>query len=193
MTELRRRRRLDAATRRAEIVDAAAQVFGGRDPHDVTFEEIAHAAGVSRALVYNYFGDKGDLLAAVHLRSLHRLHESLREAGPDGVDERSLVGLVRTYLEFAESDPEAFRNLVDTEVSHHPEVRAARRRRLERMAAAWGDTAEARVAASGVLGMLEGATRQWLEERDRGSDITRVAEILVELVRGGMPAGTGSS
>ena len=61
----RPRTRLDPEIRREQIVEAAEQVFHGRDPSEVTFEEIAEAAGVSRALVYNYFGDKGGLIAAV--------------------------------------------------------------------------------------------------------------------------------
>ena len=59
--ELRVRTRLTRATRREQIIDAAVDVFKGRDPNDVTFEEVADAAGVSRALVYNYFGDRRGL------------------------------------------------------------------------------------------------------------------------------------
>lgn len=181
------RRRLDAATRRAEIVEAAARVFEGRDLHDVTFEEVAEAAGVSRALVYNYFRGKGDLVAAVHLRSLRRLDAALQAAGREAPRAGALPQAVRTYLEFAESDPETFRSLVDTETAHHPTVREARRRRLDRMARAWGGTLEARVAASAVVGMLEGATREWLEERSLGADVERVADVLVSVLRDGLP------
>src|SRR6478735_9398458 len=74
------RRRLTPDERRAEIVRAADQVFQGRDPGAVTFEEIAVAAGVSRALVYNYFGDKGGLLAAVYRQGLASLDEELLAA-----------------------------------------------------------------------------------------------------------------
>lgn len=185
--------RLDAETRKAQIVDAAANVLHGRDPHEVTFEEVADAAGVSRALVYNYFHDKGELVAAVHLRSLRRLDDALQAAGDEVPGDGSLPVLVRTYLRFAEADPEAFRNLVDTEVAHHPEVRAARSRRLDRIARAWGDTPEARVAAAAVLGLLEGATREWLEERDLSGEVNHVADVLVAVLRQGLPTtGTGT-
>jgi len=76
----RPRTRLDPEIRREQIVEAAERVLKGRDPGDVTFEEIAEEAGVSRALVYNYFGDKGGLIAAVYLRSLRRLDEELSRA-----------------------------------------------------------------------------------------------------------------
>lgn len=181
-----RRRRLDAATRRAEIVEAAAAVFDGRNAHEVTFEEVAEAAGVSRALVYNYFRDKTDLVAEIHLRSLRRLDEAL-QTGPGLPGDGSLPVAVRSYLEFAQSDPEAFRNLVDLEAAHHPKVREARRARLASIADAWGGTPEARVAASAVLGMLEGASREWLEERSLGADVERVAAVLVAVLRAGLP------
>lgn len=183
----KRRRRLDAASRRVEIVEAAAGVFEGRDLHDVTFEQVAEAAGVSRALVYNYFRDKGELVAAVHLRSLRRLDEVLQHADRTVPGDGALPVAVRTYLRFAESDPEAFRNLVDTETAHHPKVREARRRRVTHLAKEWGGSPEARVAASAVLGMLEGATKEWLEEREVGTDVERVASMLVAVLRDGLP------
>ena len=47
------RTRLARTQRRDQIVDATAEVLRERDPAVVTFEEIADAAGVSRALLYN--------------------------------------------------------------------------------------------------------------------------------------------
>ena len=58
-TEKRAVTRLDPAVRRTQIIEAAAELFAERDPAEAPFEEIADAAGVSRALVYNYFGDRG--------------------------------------------------------------------------------------------------------------------------------------
>ena len=80
---VRVRTRLTRATRREQIIDAAVRVFHGRDPADVTFEEVADAAGVSRALVYNYFGDRRGLVAAVFQRHTDRLHAAV-VAGFDG-------------------------------------------------------------------------------------------------------------
>lgn len=190
----RPRRRLDAATRRAQIVDAAAAVFEGRDTYAVTFEEVAAAAGVSRALVYNYFRDKGELIAAVYLRSLRRLDEVLQDTGggPMMADARIPV-VVRTWLRFVEQDPEAFRSIVDSENAHHPVVQEARRERLDAMADTWGGTPEARVMASAVMGLLEAAASEWLEHQEAGraldaADLDRVADVLVAVLRNGLPS-----
>ena len=72
-----RRARLDPAERRAQIVMAAADVFRGRDPARVRFEEVARAAGVSRSLVYAYFGDRNGLAAEAYVRVLERLDREL--------------------------------------------------------------------------------------------------------------------
>ena len=71
------------AVRRHQIVEAAAQLFEGRDPTEVPFEEIADAAGVSRALVYNYFGDRSGLLAAVYLHLFEAMDVAPRATNVD--------------------------------------------------------------------------------------------------------------
>jgi len=166
------RTRLDPEERRDQIIDAAEVAFQGRDPGEVTFEQVADRAGVSRALVYNYFGDKGGLLAAVYLRSVARLDAQLAAAfsqnrpGPEQL--RAIIGC---YLDFAEGDTHAVSLISAAEANAHPLIREARRQRYERMAHGWGHTAEARLLARGIIGLLEGAILDWLDtpaiERDR--------------------------
>jgi AcrR family transcriptional regulator len=183
----RPRTRLDPEVRREQIVEAAEQVFQGRDPADVAFEEIAEAAGVSRALVYNYFGDKGGLIAAVYLRSLRRLDEELdRAVDPDAPDGERLHSVVRCYLRFANENSAAWRLIGSTATMERPEVLSARNDRFAKLARNWGDTAEARVAARAVIGFLESATLDWLEYRDL--DVDRLADLLFTILWTGLSA-----
>ena len=46
--------RLDPATRRALLVEAASGVFRGRDPSDVSFEEVAEAKLIQPTFITNY-------------------------------------------------------------------------------------------------------------------------------------------
>ncbi|MCX7620083.1 MAG: TetR/AcrR family transcriptional regulator [Acidimicrobiales bacterium] len=161
------RRRLDPERRREQIIDAAERVFHGRDPSEVTFEQVAEAAGVSRALVYNYFGDKGGLMAAMYLRNFQRLDDALAEAMQDVASpQERLRAIIRCYLDFARTNEACWAVISCTEVRSHPLVQAARARRYDRMASAWGSTPEGRLLARSIIGLLEAATFDWLEHRD---------------------------
>ena len=106
----RARTRLARAERREQIIDAAAAVLDGRDPAEVTFEEIADAAGVSRALLYNYFGDRHGLVEAMYLRGATELDARLADATARATSMLELVeSHARTHMEFAHSQPVLYR------------------------------------------------------------------------------------
>jgi AcrR family transcriptional regulator len=165
----RTRTRLDPEVRREQIIDAAEAVFAGREANEVTLEEIAEAAGVSRALVYNYFGDKSGVIAAVYLRSFDRLDAQLATAldrtDPVSAADR-LAAIVEIYLCFASDNAAAWKLMGTAEATVHPMVQQARRDRYEHLAESWGGTPEARLLARGVVGFLDAATLDWLETRD---------------------------
>ena len=161
----RARTRLDPTVRRASILDAAELVFDGRNPAEVTFEEIADAASVSRGLVYNYFGDKGGLVAALYRRTFDRLDQAIldRLDGHDSDGEAALRAVVGAYLCFARDNQSAWRLISTAEAAAHPEVQSARQERFRRMAAAWGGSDQALVLAAGIVGFLEASTLAWLD------------------------------
>jgi AcrR family transcriptional regulator len=75
-TAARRERRI--AARKAQILDAAAQVFSEKGFHGATTKEIADVADVSEGTIYNYFASKEDLLMGI----MSRLGDvELREMG----------------------------------------------------------------------------------------------------------------
>jgi TetR/AcrR family transcriptional regulator, fatty acid metabolism regulator protein len=49
----------------SSIIEAALNVFGEKGYYNATISEIARAAGVSEATIYEYFGSKEDLLFAI--------------------------------------------------------------------------------------------------------------------------------
>jgi len=179
------RTRLDPEQRREQIIDAAQLTFADRDPSDVTFEQVAEAAGVSRALVYNYFGDKGGLIAAVYLRSFERLDVALAQAfaatpvGPDRL--RAIIG---AYLDFAADNASVCHLISAAEANVHPLVQHARRKRFERMADGWGNTGDSRLVARAVVSMLEGAVLEWLDSPS--ADRERTEHVLYALLWSGL-------
>ncbi len=57
--------RLDPGQRSEEILDAANALFAERGYDEVSVEDIAHAAGVTRGLVHHYFGGRKDVYIAL--------------------------------------------------------------------------------------------------------------------------------
>ena len=99
MSYIAERRQEEKDRRRTEIVDAAESLYAESGWEAVTMDQVARRARLSRALVYVYFRDKGDLLFALVERSLDNLRERFIEAqrGHDrGIDEVEAIG--RAYL-----------------------------------------------------------------------------------------------
>lgn len=69
--------RLSRVDRRDALLTAAAAILTGESVEAVTMEAVAERAGVSRPLVYKYFANRGELLAAVYQREAVVLHGEL--------------------------------------------------------------------------------------------------------------------
>jgi AcrR family transcriptional regulator len=161
-----RRSRLDPVERRAQIVAVAAEVLRGRDPATVRFDEVAQAAGVSRSLVYAYFGDRGELIAAVLLHTVSDLDTELSQLLRDvPVSEARLRAVVRHFFELAEENADSWRLFAAAGSLEHPAVQESRRARCQRIADTWGGGPAERLLARGIVGMLEAAASEWLEHR----------------------------
>lgn len=191
----RRSRRLDPSARRAEILDAAAELFRQRDPSTVRFGEVAEAAGVSRSLVYTYFGDRDGLIAAVYLHTLREVDDELWALLDDlPVSEDRVRQLVRRYLCLAATYASSWRLLAAVGALDHPEVRAARRARIQRIADAWGGEGEARLLARGIVGLLDAAATEWVEQPE--CTLEQAIDVLTDTIWSGVArrplAGAGT-
>ena len=60
------------------ILDAALKVFSNRGFHDTRLEDIATAAGFSKASLYNYYEDKEDIFMSLAIREYIRVAEILK-------------------------------------------------------------------------------------------------------------------
>jgi AcrR family transcriptional regulator len=112
VTKAPRRARLPAAERRAAILAAALQVFAERGYHGTSIDDIAQAAGVSKALIYEYFTSKRDLhgtLLGEHVAELFARLQANAKAGATG--EERLRGGIDAFLSFVEAHRDAFRVL----------------------------------------------------------------------------------
>lgn len=107
-----RRKQLRIGRRRSEILDAAKQVFLAHDFAAVTIDEIAEAAGFSRATIYLYFKSKQEVYTGVLLRDLDRMISGLTEAlnRADTV-RNNLYRMSTSYMNFFRIHPEYFTTL----------------------------------------------------------------------------------
>jgi AcrR family transcriptional regulator len=94
------------------LLHAAEQLFSARPVSEVTLEEIAEEAGVAIGSVYNHFGSKAGLHAAVVERALVTDRAFMDRAY---TDDRSpveqLYAAAEEYLAFYVTNPEYFRML----------------------------------------------------------------------------------
>src|SRR3954462_15880406 len=106
------RKRLSAEDRRAAILDAALEVFSRRGYNGASIDEIATAAGISKALIYEHFPSKRDL--HVSLLERHTQDIFVRLAQTADTKEPGDVRLrngVNAFLVWAETHRDAFRLL----------------------------------------------------------------------------------
>ena len=96
-------RRTEVAADR--ILDAAEELFTRHDPGSVGMNEIAKAAGCSRATLYRYFENREALRTAYVARETHRLSESIDDhiIGIEDPRERLVAGIVTTLRLVRES------------------------------------------------------------------------------------------
>ena len=106
----------------AAILATAEEVFGRRGYHGASLDEIAQAAGISKALIYEHFASKRALHASLleaHVGEIFLRLQANAESGTTG--EERLRGGVDAFLSFVEEHRDAFRALLrdaaDPEVS----------------------------------------------------------------------------
>ena len=72
--------RVPREVREREMVEVAAQVFGSRGYHAASMDEIASRAGITKPMLYSYFGSKEGLFLACGKVAGERMRERVREA-----------------------------------------------------------------------------------------------------------------
>lgn len=94
------RRRLDPDVRRQLILDAAAALIIAEGLTAFSMERIAREAGISKALVYNYFGNQTALLSELLLREYRAFQKAGRFAASKVTGLEAVVrATTRAYLD----------------------------------------------------------------------------------------------
>lgn len=107
-------REQNKALRREAILDAALVLLREHDTRDLTTEQIASAAGVSHATVFNLVGTREQLLIALLDRVLLDVVASLASMGAKGSNDpiRAAHLIVERSVAAFSAEPVAFRRVV---------------------------------------------------------------------------------
>jgi AcrR family transcriptional regulator len=122
------RRRLSAEERRESILDAANHVFGEHGFENVRIDDVAAAAGISKALIYEHFESKQELYSELMNRAAIQLLGVLVQAasapGMEGalrMENAAAAGFL-----WVQEHPHAFhmfiRDVTDPEISEAQEA-----------------------------------------------------------------------
>lgn len=186
------RTRLDRDARRAQLVALGVDMLSTRPLDQVSVDDIAHAAGISRGLLFHYFASKREFLAAVVQAAADRL---LAVTDPD----RTLPLLDRLragldgYIGFIEANRAAYVSLVrgaqgaDVHLADVFETtRAAVVRRILDQLEAGEPSPALHIAVRGWIGLVEESTLTWLAEPraaiTRDQLVTLLQDSLVDLL-----------
>lgn len=110
-----RRRALDYDDKRNAILDRAAELFASHGYDGASIAMIAEACGVSKALLYHYYGDKAELLFDVIRNHLDELIQAVEEVARETASEPAEARLAA----LSESLLEAYR---DADAEHQVQI-----------------------------------------------------------------------
>jgi len=172
--------RLPRDARRAQLLDAARDVFAAQGYHSAGMDDIAERAGVSKPVLYQHFPGKLELYQALVATYTDDLVGRVRGAIDSTPDNKQRVhAAVEAYFDFVAGEGEAFRLVFESDLRGIPQiaelVETALSDCIEAIAAAVTadaglDEQRARLLAVGLVGLSQLAARYWL---DTGRTLSR--------------------
>lgn len=115
MSAVRKGAPRDAAATRGRILAAAMTEFSSHGHGGARIDRIAKAAGVSKPMIYSYFGDKEELYKAALRESYVQIRQGERELDTDQMEpEEAIRALVNFTMQHFVSKP-WFTSMLNTE------------------------------------------------------------------------------
>src|SRR4051794_9722450 len=108
------RTRLPRAERERQMLATAHALFAERGYAEVTMDEVAAAVGVTKPLLYNYFGNKERLYAACMAPAAEALADAIVGAVRSAeTPAEAMAAGIRAFFAFLDADREGWRVLFD--------------------------------------------------------------------------------
>ena len=107
----RGRTRLTPEQRRTQLLDLGVSLLATRSLDELTIDVLAEEAGISRGLLYHYFGNKHDFREAVVRRAVADLIE--QTAPPEGGEPlERLLASVAAYVDYVVANYQGYVSIV---------------------------------------------------------------------------------
>src|SRR5271154_192068 len=166
-------RRLTAEERRHQLVAVALELFARRGYRATTMDDIAEAAGVTKPLVYQHFSSKRALYLELVNAIAQELVIAVRSAVMQAEGPRQQVEMgFAAYFRLVIGREAEFRLLYGRDHADDKELGLALRTvedaiaaAIEPLIAAGLDDDHRSLLAYAVVGMAEGASRRFMEQR----------------------------
>jgi AcrR family transcriptional regulator len=196
-----RRSRLSTDARRRQLVALGIEIFSERPFDEVSIDDIAAAAEISKGLLYHYFPSKRDFYVAV-VRFAADEMQALTEPDPELPPLDRVDASLERYLEYVETHARGYATVLGAGIGSDPAVagivEGVRRAMVERLLADipapdGGDPPAAlRVAVRGWVGFVEAASLDWLDQG--GLSRAELREMLITTLTGAIAAaGTAAA
>ena len=187
-------RRLTAEQRRQQLYAVALELFAQRGYRATTMDDITEAAGVTKPLLYQHFSSKRALYLELVDSIARDLLSAVREAvmRADGPRQQVELGFA-AYFRLVVSREAEFRLLYGRDHADDMELGRALRAVEDAIAEAIDPLIDAglepdhrRLLAYGIVGMAEGASRRFMEQRPEGKGDAAVVDEEAQRLAGRM-------
>lgn len=197
--------RMPRTARRAQLLDAALEVFVAQGYHAAAMDDIAERAGVSKPVLYQHFPSKLELYLALLEQSSDRIIDATRDALESTDDNHTRVeATMQVFYDYVANAKGAFRLVFESDLTNEPAVRA----QVDRVTAACAESITrvihedtglpdeaARLLAVSLVGMAQVSARYWLASQgdlDQKQAATLVAGLAWRGISGFPRAEDGS-
>jgi AcrR family transcriptional regulator len=118
-----KRTRLDPAARRAQLIELGVEMLATRTLDELSVEDIAQKAGISRGLLFHYFASKQEF----HVEVVRAVAADLIERtapDPDRAPVEALRGALSAFVDYVADNPDNYKSLVRGAASGDADMRA---------------------------------------------------------------------
>jgi AcrR family transcriptional regulator len=177
--------RRTADDRRAQLVDIGLELLPTTPVHDLTIDEVARRAGISRSLLFHYFATKSEYYTAVLRAAAALLHDHVVPR-PGTALEGQLPGMLDRFVTWLETYRDSYVAFVRGAHAGDPMVAEVYQRTREQLvevalaALALSDGARQRQLVRAWFAFTEDLVLQWTQQPTLTR--TELLELIVDVL-----------